>query len=202
MFTPSASNRSALPQRLETDRLPCLATRTPHAATTSAATVETLNVWARSPPVPHVSNTSPGGARQRRGLGAHHTRQPDDFGRPLALHRQRDEQAGDLRRHGAAVHDLGHRRRGLLDRQVLAPLQLLNQRGEHACPLAGTRSPVTSSRKLRSSVLPLVGQDRFRMELHAVNRIGPVPHAHDRAVIGVRRQLEVGRQRCDTISEW
>ena len=57
MCTPSASNRSALPQRLETERLPCLATRTPHAASTSAATVETLNVCARSPPVPHVSNT-------------------------------------------------------------------------------------------------------------------------------------------------
>ncbi len=33
MSTPSASNRSALPHRLETDRLPCLATRTPQAAT-------------------------------------------------------------------------------------------------------------------------------------------------------------------------
>ena len=46
MLTPSASNRSALPQRLDTDRLPCLATRTPQAASTSAATVETLNVCA------------------------------------------------------------------------------------------------------------------------------------------------------------
>ena len=43
-FTPSASSRSALPQRLDALRLPCLATRTPHAASTSAATVETLNV--------------------------------------------------------------------------------------------------------------------------------------------------------------
>jgi hypothetical protein len=34
-----------------------LATRTPHAASTSAATVDTLKVCARSPPVPHVSNT-------------------------------------------------------------------------------------------------------------------------------------------------
>src|SRR5260221_12332529 len=55
--TPSASNTSALPQRLETDRFPCFATRTPQDATTSATQDETLNVPDRSPPVPHVSNT-------------------------------------------------------------------------------------------------------------------------------------------------
>ena len=33
------------------------------------------------------------------------------------------------------------------------------------------------------------------MELHAVNRVFPVPHAHDRAVFGSRRGLELGRQR-------
>ena len=60
-FTPSCSNTSALPQRLETDRLPCLATLTPHAATTIAAADEMLNVPARSPPVPQVSQTSPSG---------------------------------------------------------------------------------------------------------------------------------------------
>src|SRR5260221_4488481 len=55
--TPSASNTSALPQRLETDRFPCFATRTPQEATTSATQDETLNVPDRSPPVPQVSNT-------------------------------------------------------------------------------------------------------------------------------------------------
>src|SRR5258708_12938226 len=57
-FTPSASNRSALPHRLEALRLPCFATRTPHAASTRAATVDTLNVWAPSPPVPQASNAA------------------------------------------------------------------------------------------------------------------------------------------------
>src|SRR5437762_8508677 len=56
-LTPSASKTSALPDRLDTDRLPCLATFTPHAATTMAAQDEILNVPERSPPVPHVSNT-------------------------------------------------------------------------------------------------------------------------------------------------
>ncbi len=58
MLTPSASKTSADPQRLDTDRLPCLATGTPHAASTIAAAEEMLNVPERSPPVPHVSNTS------------------------------------------------------------------------------------------------------------------------------------------------
>jgi hypothetical protein len=56
--TPSASSTSALPHRLDTDRLPCFATVTPHAAMTSALAEDTLNVPARSPPVPHVSNAS------------------------------------------------------------------------------------------------------------------------------------------------
>src|SRR5437867_13278777 len=55
--TPSASNTSALPDRLDTDRFPCFATRTPHAASTSAVQEEMLNVPDRSPPVPQVSNT-------------------------------------------------------------------------------------------------------------------------------------------------
>ncbi len=55
--TPKASSTSALPHRLETDRFPCLATVTPHPATTKAAVVEMLNVWAPSPPVPQVSTT-------------------------------------------------------------------------------------------------------------------------------------------------
>ena len=44
MLTPRASTRSALPQRLETERLPCLATVTPPPATTKAVVVEMLNV--------------------------------------------------------------------------------------------------------------------------------------------------------------
>ena len=143
MFTPSASKRSALPQRLDTDRLPCFATVTPHAATTSAATVDTLKVWARSPPVPQVSNTSGYSRDSFVDARAHGAGQADDFGRPLAFHRQRDQEPGDLRRLGAAFHDLVHGRRGLLDGEVLAALQLLDQRGEHHI-----------SRKLRSSVRP------------------------------------------------
>ena len=53
--TPAASSTSALPERPETERLPCFATRTPAPAATSALAVETLKVPLASPPVPQVS---------------------------------------------------------------------------------------------------------------------------------------------------
>ena len=58
IFTPNALRTSALPQLLETDRLPCFATGSPAPATTNAAVVEILNVCEPSPPVPQVSTTS------------------------------------------------------------------------------------------------------------------------------------------------
>ena len=55
--TPRASSTSAEPERLDTARLPCLATRAPPAAATRAAAVEMLKVPRPSPPVPQVSIT-------------------------------------------------------------------------------------------------------------------------------------------------
>ena len=53
--TPAASSTSALPERPETERLPCFATLAPAPAATRAPAVETLNVPRASPPVPQVS---------------------------------------------------------------------------------------------------------------------------------------------------
>ena len=63
--TPSASRTSAAPEREVIARLPCLATGTPAAATTSAEVVEMLNVPEPSPPVPTTSIV-PSGASTRR----------------------------------------------------------------------------------------------------------------------------------------
>ena len=49
------SRTSAEPLLLLTERLPCLATIPPAAATTNEAAVETLNKFAPSPPVPTIS---------------------------------------------------------------------------------------------------------------------------------------------------
>ena len=59
IFTPSASSTSALPHSEEAARLPCLATGTPQAAATIAASVEMLKVPSPSPPVPTTSRRSP-----------------------------------------------------------------------------------------------------------------------------------------------
>mmetsp|Transcript_11402 Transcript_11402/g.34722 ORF Transcript_11402/g.34722 Transcript_11402/m.34722 type:complete len:346 (+) Transcript_11402:145-1182(+) len=53
--TPRFSRTSALPHRLETDLLPCLATVRPHAAVRTQAPVEIFTVPALSPPVPTMS---------------------------------------------------------------------------------------------------------------------------------------------------
>src|SRR3546814_14001691 len=59
---PSASSVSAAPALEEAARLPCLATGTPAAATTSDTEVETMSVWCPSPPVPPTrSDESRGG---------------------------------------------------------------------------------------------------------------------------------------------
>ncbi|OPY91086.1 MAG: hypothetical protein A4E72_00300 [Syntrophus sp. PtaU1.Bin208] len=57
MLIPRASRTSALPQALETARLPCLATVIPAAATTKADVVDILKVFILSPPVPTTSTT-------------------------------------------------------------------------------------------------------------------------------------------------
>ena len=83
--------RPALPQWLETDRLPCLATGTPAAATTKAAVVETLKVPEPSPPVPQVSTAPPvlSPGLHLGGLLAHHLGRAGDLVDGLALHAQR-----------------------------------------------------------------------------------------------------------------
>ena len=86
--------------------------------------------------VEHV--VEPPGERHR--VRPHRARQADDFRGALAFHREADEQRRDLRLGRAAFHDLGHRGRGLLAREVLAPHQLLDECGKHrAYPRRSTK---------------------------------------------------------------
>ena len=131
MLTPSASNRSALPQRLETERLPCLATRTPQAAThqrRDRGDVERVRAIAAGPARVEHRRV---GARQLRRPVAHRPREADDLGGPLPFHAERDEKPGDLRRLRAPFHDLAHRGSGLVDAEVLPAVKLFEQRSKH-----------------------------------------------------------------------
>ena len=73
----------------------------------------------------------PVAGRQRDRVRAHRRCQPDDLGRPLPLHRQRDQQSRDLGRGGASRHDLLHGVRRLADGQVPAEVEPLYQLGKH-----------------------------------------------------------------------
>lgn len=57
LYAPT-SRTSALPQRLDTERLPCLATLAPAAAAMTVAPVEMLTDPMPSPPVPTMSSTA------------------------------------------------------------------------------------------------------------------------------------------------
>ncbi len=82
-------------------------------------------------------------ARELRRARAHRPREADDLGGPFAFHGEGNQQAGDLRRLRAPFHDFVHGCRRLVGGEVLAPLKLLDERGEHH-----------NSRKLRSSFRP------------------------------------------------
>ena len=90
---PDRSSRPGLPARRrrrcceDMERLPCLATGTPHAATTKETAVEILSVPSPSPPVPHRS-IALGGAAIRLHRGAHGRHRADEFRPPSACARR------------------------------------------------------------------------------------------------------------------
>ena len=97
MRTPSASSTSAEPDFDVIARLPCLATGTPAAATTSAAVVEMLNVPEPSPPVPTTSIV-PVGRLDAHDALAHRGREARQLVHRLAAHPEAHQQRGELRR--------------------------------------------------------------------------------------------------------
>ena len=117
-------------------------TRAPPApATTRAASVETLIVWARSPPVPTMSTTSTtsAAARPARRRRAWPSSRPVELVDRLALHAQGDDEPGDLGRRRRPVEDLGHRRLRPVGRQVAALTRA--SRGRPATPRTPWRVP-------------------------------------------------------------
>ncbi len=95
MRAPSASSRSAEPDELVAERLPCLATAQPAPAAISAAVVETLKVLL-PPPVPAVSSRSSRSVGHVRGQRSHRASQPGQLVDRLALRPQSDQKARDL----------------------------------------------------------------------------------------------------------
>ena len=83
--------------------MPCLTTRTPQAAASSAAAVETLNAPVPVPPVPQVSMMSLDVAEvDFDGVRPHRRRRGRELGWRDPLGLQRDEQPAGLRGVGVA----------------------------------------------------------------------------------------------------
>src|SRR5437773_6569018 len=119
-FSPNCSSRSALPHLLVKERLPCLATGIPAAATTNALVVLTLNVLILSPPVPHVStNRSPTLGVNSPAELSHHTCKGCHLFHRFSLLPQDNEERSDLSGTCLPCHDLCHATRCLLFCQIL-----------------------------------------------------------------------------------
>ena len=173
---PSASSRSAEPDSPVEERLPCLATMQPAPAAISAAVVETLKVRAPAAGAGGVEQVLAGG-RHEGGEGAHRPRQPGELLDRLALHAQRDQEAGDLDVGGLAGHDLGERLGGVALAEVAGRRRDGRSRG----------SAARSSRALhevREHLLAVLGEDRLGVELDALGRQLAVAHGHHDAAAG------------------
>src|SRR5690606_5850427 len=153
-------------------------TRTPQAATTSAAAVEMLNVPDRSPPVPHVSNTSSGSASSatasRRIVCANPT---SSAGRSPFMARPTSSPAICA---GAA-----------------SPRMITAMASAASLVVRSSRRPSFSIRLLNMGLqleeVPqdspaLVRQDRLGVELDSVHRPAAVAQAHDQSVFARPRR--------------
>ena len=90
-----------------------------------------LKLPERSPPVPQVSNTGPDARASLTACSRIVVREADELVGPFALHRQADQQPGNLCRRSLPAHDHGHCRRRLRLRQILVPTESFDQLGEH-----------------------------------------------------------------------
>ena len=137
--TPRVSRTSALPHRLEMERLPCFAVFTPAPAATKAATVEILNVEQPSPPVPQVSRdrlTADAVGDGRRPL-AHGQREAVQLLGCLALGVQSGQEGRNL---GSGRKALQNQRHGFLRfhrREILARAHAVPGRVRTTCYIEG-----------------------------------------------------------------
>ena len=199
ILTPSASSTSALPDLLETERPPCLATLAPAAAATNAAAVEILNVCALSPPVPQVSSRCAWSATSTLVANSRITCAAAAISPMVSFFTRRPMviaaiSVGDT----SPAHDLAHERKHLLVKN-LAMLDDADQRflRRHGSPpLRCVRLFNGTLQEILQQLVSVLRQDGLRMELHALDGQARVPHAHDLAVVGPGGDFQHLGQRC------
>ena len=191
LVTPSASSTSALPQREETARLPCLATGMPAPAATRAAAVEMLKVPLPSPPVPQVS-TRPWRARGRhaRRARACAVAKPVISSTVSPLVRSAISTAAScvsVETSPAMMAPI--RRRGLVAREIRRRRNSFSMVSRDHADRTGPPRARPPSRKFASSWRP-PGSGSTRGGTARPRRASPSTHAHDLALRRVSGYLE------------
>src|SRR6185295_12235748 len=193
IFTPRAASTSALPERLETERLPCLATGTPAAATASAAAVEMLKVPRPSPPVPQVSTTpcrrcGIGMARRRMAAAA-----PEISATASPFMRSATSSAA-LRVSVTCPSMSWPKRISVSSRLRLSPaVTRIRAARASSSGIGGLLG--AESQEIGHQMRPGAGEHGLGMELHAPVRQLAVAQAHESPVVGPGERLQLLRQR-------
>src|SRR5690606_7719644 len=169
----------------DTLRLPCLATRAPAAAATKLDAVEMLKVWAPSPPVPTMSTrwvrsaTATGRANSRSTSAAAAisptvsflTRSPVRIAAVIA---------------GGTSPRITMRIRSTISSWKISRCPIVRCRAScgviviSGCPCVGAAKAATASplQEILQQGVPVFGQDRLRMELHALHRMLAMAQPH------------------------
>src|SRR5215203_412829 len=194
IWTPRAASTSALPERLETERLPCLATGTPAAAATRAAAVEMLNVPRPSPPVPQVSTRSPvlwgmGRDRRRMALAA-----PEISATDSPFMRRATSRA-DLRT-SVTMPSMSWPKSSSVSSRVRLSPAVTRTSAERASSSGIVSSSVPLARfaevqEVGEEMRTGAGEHRLGVELHAPVGQRAVAQAHQRAVVRPGQGLQL-----------
>src|SRR6266850_4993552 len=179
IFTPRASSTSALPHALEAARLPCFATRPPAPAVTMAARVEMLMLFERSPPVPTTS-IAPSATATRTACARIADANP-------AI--SSDVSPRIWSAASSAPSCAGVASPAITDVIVASASRRVSER-----PPATMPSASRASTEVLQHAHPVGGEHGLRVELDGLEGKRNVPEAHDHAVVGARRDHELGGQ--------
>src|SRR3954468_17828360 len=177
MRAPSASRRSAEPERPVALRLPCLATTQPAPAATKAAVVDTLKV-ARPPPVPAVSS------RSERPTETERASERMVCARPTSSSTVSPFVRRAIRNAAACASDASP---AITSRSTAADSSELRSEPEARRSIASVRTGL--GKEVRQHGLAVRREHGLRVELHALGRERAVADRHDGRA-RARRDLE------------
>src|SRR6185312_1139020 len=189
MLAPSASSTSALPDFDDTERPPCLATRAPAAAATNIDAVEMLNVADASPPVPTMSSRVAGSGASTLVANSRITCAAAAIS-PIVSFLTRMPTVSAAIITGVTSPRMISRMIASISSWKISRCSIVRCSASCTLMVIGP-GPSVQREEVRAQCLAVLGQERLGVELHALDGEAAVAHAHDLAVGGARRDLEV-----------